>query len=50
VQGCAVLMCKADLLEHQDKMRQDGYDQAFVIAFNQGKRITIEQAKKLTQQ
>lgn len=34
----------------QDKMRQNGYDEAFVIAFNQGKRITIEQAKKLTQQ
>jgi hypothetical protein len=31
-------------------MRQNGYAQAFVIAFNQGKRITIEQAKKLAQQ
>jgi hypothetical protein len=34
----------------QDKMRQNGYAQAFVIAFDNGKRITIEQAKKLAQQ
>jgi outer membrane protein OmpA-like peptidoglycan-associated protein len=32
----------------QDKMRQNGYAQAFIIAFDNGKRISIEQAKKLT--
>jgi hypothetical protein len=34
----------------QENMRQNGYPQAFIIAFNQGKRISIEQAKKLTQE
>jgi outer membrane protein OmpA-like peptidoglycan-associated protein len=34
----------------QDKMRQNGYGQAFVIAFQNGKRITIDQAKKLTKE
>jgi hypothetical protein len=29
-------------------MRQNGYAQAFIIAFDNGKRISIEQAKKLT--
>jgi outer membrane protein OmpA-like peptidoglycan-associated protein len=36
-----------EAVAYQDKVRQNGYAQAFVIAFDQGKRITIEQAKKL---
>jgi outer membrane protein OmpA-like peptidoglycan-associated protein len=36
-----------EAVAYQDKARQNGYAQAFVIAFDQGKRITIEQAKKL---
>jgi hypothetical protein len=34
----------------QDKMRANGYAQAFIIAFNQGKRISLDEAKKLTKE
>ncbi|MFZ9611676.1 MAG: OmpA family protein [Crocinitomicaceae bacterium] len=34
----------------QDKLRLNGYAQAFIIAFNQGKRISLEEAKKLTKE
>jgi hypothetical protein len=39
-----------EAVAYQDKVRQNGYAQAFIIAFNQGKRITIEQAKKLVKE
>jgi hypothetical protein len=39
-----------EAVDFQDKMRQSGYAQAFVIAFDNGKRISIEQAKKLTKE
>ena len=34
----------------QDKMRANGYAQAFIIALNQGKRISLDEAKKLTKE
>ena len=39
-----------EAVTYQDKMRQNGYAQAFVIAFDNGKRISIEQAKKLNKE
>ncbi|HMM11113.1 MAG TPA: N-acetylmuramoyl-L-alanine amidase [Bacteroidales bacterium] len=37
-----------DAVNHQNMMRKSGYADAFVIAFLNGKRITIEEAQKST--
>jgi N-acetylmuramoyl-L-alanine amidase len=40
----------ADAAAHQNELRQNGFKDCFVVAFKNGERIDINEAKKLTEQ